>query len=107
VLDRKAAGVAECARRGRGEPPEEVAGTIADYVAAVVSKPGKDARSRSSCRTSQASPHNIVIDGEGEGKVVPKGKSDFGADFAAGDYQFYCSVPGHRQAGMEGKLTVK
>jgi uncharacterized cupredoxin-like copper-binding protein len=53
-------------------------------------------------------PHDIVIDGKGKGNVVQNGAvSQFKANFAAGTYTFYCSVPGHRQAGMQGKLTVK
>jgi plastocyanin len=53
-------------------------------------------------------PHDIVIDGKGKGQIVQNGGvSQFSANFAAGSYTFYCSVPGHRQAGMQGKLTVK
>jgi mono/diheme cytochrome c family protein len=52
-------------------------------------------------------PHNIVIDGKGKGAVVNNGVSKFTASFAAGKYTFYCAVPGHRQAGMQGVLTVK
>lgn len=53
-------------------------------------------------------PHNIVIDGKGKGQVVQGGRvSSFKADFAAGTYAFYCSVDGHRAAGMQGKLVVK
>jgi plastocyanin len=53
-------------------------------------------------------PHDIVIDGKGKGEVVSNGGvSKFSADFTAGKYTYYCSVPGHRQAGMQGTLTVK
>jgi plastocyanin len=52
--------------------------------------------------------HDIVIDGLGKGEVVSSGTSSFKAELEAGkSYTYYCSVPGHRQAGMQGTLTVK
>ena len=55
--------------------------------------------------------HNIAIEGGGvdeKGAVVKDGGvSKVTADLKPGEYTFYCSVDGHRQAGMEGKLTVK
>jgi len=60
--------------------------------------------------TSQT-PHNIAIDGPGAqaaGKVIQGGAtSTISVTVAAGKYDFFCTVPGHRQAGMEGVLTVK
>jgi plastocyanin len=56
-------------------------------------------------------PHDIAIEGNGvdkKGEVVQGGGvSTFTADLKPGEYTFYCSVPGHREGGMEGKLTVK
>jgi plastocyanin len=53
-------------------------------------------------------PHNIALEGGPEGEVVQGGKtSTITADLKAGKQTFYCSVPGHRQAGMSGTLTVK
>jgi plastocyanin len=55
--------------------------------------------------------HNIAIEGSGvdqKGQVVKDGgTSTVKVDLKPGSYTFYCSVDGHRQAGMQGKLTVK
>ena len=55
--------------------------------------------------------HNIALEGNGvneEGAVVKDGGvSKVNADLKPGEYTFFCSVPGHREGGMEGKLTVK
>jgi plastocyanin len=56
-------------------------------------------------------PHNVAVEGDGvdeRGEVVqPGGTSEVTADLQAGTYTFYCSVGQHRQAGMEGTLTVE
>jgi plastocyanin len=39
--------------------------------------------------------------------LVSNGSTSVTAELAPGKYVFYCTVPGHRQAGMQGTLTVK
>jgi plastocyanin len=56
--------------------------------------------------------HNIALEGTGlpekAGPVVQKGgASEIEVTVKAGSYTYFCSVPGHRQAGMQGTLTVK
>jgi uncharacterized cupredoxin-like copper-binding protein len=55
--------------------------------------------------------HDISLEGNGvseHGEVVKNGGvSKISVSLKPGEYTFFCSVPGHRQGGMEGKLTVK
>jgi plastocyanin len=56
-------------------------------------------------------PHNVSIEGRGvdeEGETVGRGgRSTVRAELRPGEYDFYCSVGGHREGGMEGTLTVR
>jgi mono/diheme cytochrome c family protein len=62
-------------------------------------------------KNPQSTPHDIAIEGNGvndKGPVVQSGgTSKFSADLKPGTYTFFCSVPGHRQGGMVGKLVVQ
>jgi plastocyanin len=55
-------------------------------------------------------PHGIAIEGKGvdkDGKVVGNGgTSTVTVKLKPGTYTYYCPVPGHRAAGMQGTLTV-
>ena len=61
----------------------------------------------------QSLSHDVAVEDSG-GETI--GKTDIVADskaiatikgVKAGDYTFYCTVPGHQEAGMEGTLAVK
>ena len=54
--------------------------------------------------------HNVVVEGVADERPVVEAAAGDTAtntvELDVGSYTFYCSVPGHRQAGMEGTLTV-
>ena len=56
-------------------------------------------------------PHAIAVEGSGldkKGQTVQMGgKSTVTVTLKPGKYTFYCPVDGHKQAGMQGPLTVK
>ncbi|HXQ89695.1 MAG TPA: plastocyanin/azurin family copper-binding protein [Solirubrobacterales bacterium] len=57
-------------------------------------------------------PHDVRIEGSGGEEiggteVLSEGSESATVDLKPGEYTFFCSVPGHRQGGMEGTLTVK
>ncbi len=52
--------------------------------------------------------HTLLFAGiDGFELAVPGGPKQGKIDLAAGNYTIYCSVPGHRAAGMEAKVIVK
>ena len=56
--------------------------------------------------------HDVVVADE-SGKVIGKtdlvsgGSASTTVELEPGTYTYYCDVPGHREGGMEGTLTVK
>lgn len=60
----------------------------------------------------QALTHDVAIEtssGEevGATELIAEGSDTTTVNLKPGTYTYFCTVPGHREAGMEGTLTVK
>jgi len=55
-----------------------------------------------------AAQHNFSIDELGISvDIAPGATEETVINAPAGEYEYYCNVPGHKEAGMEGTLTVQ
>lgn len=60
----------------------------------------------------QSLTHDVAIEDSsgkevGKTELIGEGETSTLVDLKPGTYTYYCTVPGHREAGMEGTLTVK
>jgi plastocyanin len=56
--------------------------------------------------------HDVAIEDSsgktiGQTELATEGSDSTVVNLKPGTYTYYCTVPGHREAGMEGTLTVK
>jgi plastocyanin len=61
---------------------------------------------------SQPLTHDVAIEDSsgktiGKTELIAEGSDSTVVNLKPGTYHYYCTVPGHREAGMEGTLTVK
>jgi uncharacterized cupredoxin-like copper-binding protein len=60
----------------------------------------------------QALQHDVAVEDSagteiGQTDLVSSGTASTTVELQPGTYTFFCTVPGHREGGMEGTLTVK
>jgi plastocyanin len=101
-------GTAQANARGELEIPADATGQLLFKFKRAETKAG---RVTLLSKNDAPVPHNIAVKGGGveeEGdQVTNGGTSRVTVNLKAGNYTYYCSVPGHEQGGMKGTLTVK
>ena len=102
------AGKPVAAKGGKLEMPADPNGQLAYITKVATATAGAleiDSKNESS------TPHDIALEGSGvdeKGETVSNGGiSKISVTLKPGEYTYYCSLPGHREGGMLGKLTVK
>jgi mono/diheme cytochrome c family protein len=102
------AGKPVAAKNGKLDLPADPNGQLA-YITKLATAPAGPLEIDS--KNAASIPHDIAIEGAGvkqNGETVQGGGvSMIKVRLKPGTYQFYCTVAGHREGGMEGTLTVK
>ena len=112
------AGEGEEAEAGSAEPPAATGRTLdlaADPGGALAFDKTRAAvlagRVTIDFANESAVPHNVTLAQSsrklGATETITKSDDSFELELPAGEYDFFCSVPGHREAGMDGTLTVE
>jgi plastocyanin len=57
-------------------------------------------------------PHSVAVEDVeeqllGESDTITGSEAEISVDLVPGEYVFFCTVPGHREAGMEGAITAE
>jgi plastocyanin len=103
---------AEGGSEGSGASVEveaDPSGNLAFTTDNITAKAGKDTINFTN---SSPVPHDVHIEDSsgkeiGGTEIIQEGSDSAEVELKPGTYTYFCSVPGHRQAGMEGTLTVK
>lgn len=91
------------------EVEADPSGNLAFTTDNITAKAGKDTVNFTN---SSPVPHDVKIEDSsgkevGGTEVIQEGADSAEVELKPGTYTYFCSIPGHRQAGMEGTLTVK
>jgi plastocyanin len=63
-------------------------------------------------KNPQSLTHDVAIENSsgqtvGQTELIGEGETSTTVNLKPGTYHYFCTVPGHREAGMEGTLVVK
>lgn len=99
-------------QEGGGSTLEFVADPNGDLAYTTTSATAKAGKVTIDFENPQSLTHDVAIeDAQGEEvgatELIADASDSTTVDLKPGTYTFFCSVPGHREAGMEGTLTVK